>query len=107
MVIQQYDVFWVTLDPTIGHEIKKTRPCVVVSPNEVNQHIATLIIAPLTSQSHPYPTRIPTTFGKKKGWIVLDQARTIDKRRLFKKIGSLDDKTVQQIKSVFREMLVD
>ena len=107
MVIQQYDIFLVVLDPTIGHEIKKSRPCVVISPDEMNLNISTVIIAPMTTKSHAYPTRVPLTFKNKHGWIVLDQIRAVDKRRLIKRLGRLEAKTVAQIKSVIQEMLVE
>ncbi|ODS30841.1 MAG: transcriptional modulator [Candidatus Scalindua rubra] len=107
MVINQYDVFLISLDPAIGHEIKKARPCVIISPNEMNAHIATVIITPMTTKSHDYPTRIPLRFQNKKGWIVLDQIRTVDKKRLVNRIGKINTKTVNQIKSVIKEMLVD
>ena len=107
MVIKQYDVFLVSLDPTIGHEIKKSRPCVVISPDEMNKHISTVIIAPMTSQSREYPTRIPVRFMEKDGWIVLDQLRTVDKRRLIKKLGKMNIKIINNIKTIIREMLVD
>jgi len=107
MVISQYDVYWVDLDPTKGHEIKKTRPCVVISPNEMNKYIGTVIIAPMTSKSKQYPSRIEVLFNQKQGWIVLDQIRTIDNRRLIKKIGSLKKNEISKIKSLIKEMLVD
>jgi len=107
MVIKQYDVFLISLDPTIGHEIKKSRPCVIISPNEMNKYISTVIIAPMTSQSHYYPTRVPVKFKKKDGWVVLDQLRTVDKKRLIKKIGKIEHKTISSIKSIIKEMLVD
>ena len=107
MVISQYDVYWVDLEPTKGHEIKKTRPCVVMSPNEMNKYIGTVIIAPMTSKSKQYPSRIEVLFNQKQGWIVLDQIRTIDKRRLIKKVGSLKKDEISKIKSLIKEMLVD
>ena len=107
MVINQYDIFLVSLDPTIEHEIKKSRPCVIISPDEMNKYISTVIIAPMTSKSHSYPTRIPIKFMGKNGWIVLDQLRTVDKKRLIKKFGRLSQKTTDKIKSVIKEMLVD
>jgi len=106
MVIQ-YEVYLVNLDQTIGSEIKKTRPCVVISPDEMNRHLATVIIAPLTSKSHDYPSRIEVRFQKKRGWIVLDQIRTVDKRRLVKKLGAIDSMAIQKTKAIIREMLVD
>ena len=107
MVIQQYDVFLIALDPTVGHEIKKSRPCAVISPDEMNSHIATVIIAPMTTKSHAYPTRLSLTFRGKQGWVVLDQIRAVDKIRLIKKMGRLDGRSVQQVKSILREMLID
>jgi len=105
-MVNQYDVYLINLDPTIGHEIKKKRPCVIISPNEMNQHISTVIIAPMTSKSHIYPTRVSVTFQGEDGWVVLDQIRTVDKVRLIKKIGSINNRTIQKIKEVIEEMLV-
>ena len=105
--MEQYSIYLVNLDPTIGHEIKKTRPCVVISPNEMNINISTVIIAPMTTKSHIYPTRIPLTFQAKKGWIVLDQIRTVDKHRLVKKLGKLTLNKVKEVKKVLNEMLVE
>jgi len=105
--MNQYDVFLISLDPTIGHEIKKARPCAVISPDEMNRQIQTVIIAPMTSQSHAYPSRIPVRFQRKNGWIVLDQLRTVDKRRLIQRLGHLNRKTIRRIKAVIKEMLVD
>ena len=107
MVIHQYEVFLVALDPTVGHEIKKSRPCAVISPDEMNLHIATVLIAPMTTQSHPYPSRVPVGFARKNGWVVLDQIRAVDKRRLIKRLGRLDARVIARIKSVIQEMLVE
>ncbi len=107
MEIKQYDVFLITLDPTIGHEIKKSRPCVILSPDEMNKYISTIIIAPMTMQSHPYPSRVSVKFKGKNGWVVLDQIRTVDKRRLIKKLGEIDHNTINSIKSTIKKMLVD
>lgn len=107
MDILQYNVYLVNLDPTLGHEIKKTRPCVIISPDEMNKNIKTVIIAPMTTKSHNYPTRVPVTFQGTKGWVVLDQIRTIDNIRLIKKIGKITAKSINEIKAVIREMLVD
>lgn len=107
MVVKQYDVFLISLDPTIGHEIKKARPCVIISPDEMNKHISTVIIAPMTSQSHSYPTRVPIKFKAKKGWVVLDQIRSVDKKRLVKKLGRVEPNAIDNIKSIIKEMLVD
>jgi len=105
--MEQYSICLVNLEPTIGHEIKKTRPCVIISPNEMNNHISTIIIAPMTTKSHNYPTRIPLTFQGKKGWIVLDQIRTVDKRRAVKKLGKISPNKIAKVKSVINEMLVE
>lgn len=107
MVVKQYDILLINLDPTIGHEIKKVRPCVVISPDEMNRNIETVIIAPMASRGHAYPTRVPVRFKGKEGWIVLDQIRTVDRKRLIKKLGRLEQETVKNIKSVIQEMLVD
>ncbi|MCX6563051.1 MAG: type II toxin-antitoxin system PemK/MazF family toxin [Candidatus Aminicenantes bacterium] len=107
MVMRQYDIFIVDLDPTIGHELKKSRPCILLSPDEMNQHISTVIITPMTTKTHPYPTRVPLEFQGKSGWIVLDQIRTVDKSRLIKKIGELKPGTIKKVKAVIEEMLVD
>lgn len=107
MAIKQYDVFLISLDPTIGHEIKKVRPCVIISPDEMNKYISTVIIAPMTSRSHFYPTRVPIKFKRKEGWVVLDQIRTVDKKRLIKKLGKVDQKTIVKVKAIIKEMLVD
>lgn len=107
MVINQYEVYLVDLDPTKGHEIKKTRPCLVISPDEMNHAISTVIIAPMTTKSHAYPTRIEVDFENKTGWIVLDQIRTIDTTRLIKRLGKIEKTTIQQVKDTIREMLVD
>ncbi len=107
MVIKQYEVYLINLDPTIGHEIKKSRPCVVISPDEMNKYISTAIIAPLTTKSREYPTRIPIQFKGKKGWIVLDQMRTIDKSRIIRRLGKFGMPIIKRIKIIIKEMLVD
>ena len=107
MVIGRYDVFLVALDPTIGSEVKKSRPCVVISPDEMNRHLSTVIIAPMTTQPHAYPTRVPVRFAHKEGWVMLDQIRTVDKRRLVKRLGAMDATTISSMKLVIQEMLVD
>lgn len=89
MVVRRFDVFLVNLDPTVGSEIQKTRPCVVISPDEMNRHIATVIVAPMTTKGQPYPTRIACQFQGKDGQIVLDQIRTVDKTRLVKRLGQI------------------
>jgi len=107
MVVGQYDVFLVALDPTVGREIRKARPCVVISPDEMNESLGTVMIAPMTTKSHAYPTRVPLTFARTAGWIVLDQIRTVDQRRLIRKLGSIEAKAISSIKSILQEMLVD
>ena len=106
MVIHQYDVYLINLDPTIGHEIRKTRPCVVISPDEMNSHIKTVIVAPMTTKSHQYPTRVSLTFQRRAGWVVLDQIRTVDRGRLVQRLGKINVGTINQIKTVLHEMLV-
>ncbi|MGD0886973.1 MAG: type II toxin-antitoxin system PemK/MazF family toxin [Thermodesulfovibrionales bacterium] len=103
----QYDVYLINLDPTMGHEIKKTRPCLIISPDEMNDNLQTVTIAPMTTKSHDYPTRVKADFQNKTGWIVLDQIRPVDKKRLTKRLGAIDKKTVLKVKSVIKEMLVD
>lgn len=107
MVINQYEVYLVNLDPSVGHEIKKIRPCLVISPNEINHSISTVIVAPMTTKSHSYPTRIPVRFDNKNGWIVLDQIRTVDSIRLVKYLGKIKQKEIIAVKNVIKEMLVD
>ena len=93
MVANRFDVYLTNLDPKVGSEIQKTRPCLIVSPDEMNKHIRPIIVAPMTTAGKDYPTRISCTFKKKKGQIVLDQIRTIDKNRLVKKLGTIDPET--------------
>jgi mRNA interferase MazF len=95
------------LDPTIGSEIKKTRPCVVISPDEMNKYLRTVIIAPMTTSSKKYPTRVEVKHDNKEGWIVLDQIRTIDKQRIIKDLGKLSRPDIKEVKSVLKETLVD
>ncbi len=90
MVVQRFDVWLVNLDPTVGSEIKKTRPALVVSPDEMNTAIFTVIIIPMTTRGRDYPTRVPCTFQGKSGQVVLDQIRTVDKVRLVKRLGEVD-----------------
>jgi mRNA interferase MazF len=107
MDLNQYQIILVNLDPTIGSEIKKTRPCVIISPNEMNKYLETVIIAPMTSQSKKYPTRIEVKHDNKAGWIVLDQIRTIDKQRIIKVLDRLSESEVEQVKLAIKELLVD
>ncbi|MBW7891016.1 MAG: type II toxin-antitoxin system PemK/MazF family toxin [Chitinophagaceae bacterium] len=105
--ITQYDIVLVNLDPTIGSEMKKTRPCVVLSPNEMNKYLQTIIIAPMTSSSKPYPTRIEVKHKVTKGWVAIDQILTIDRVRIVKRFESLTDREIEKVKAVIQETLVD
>ncbi|MEO5912581.1 MAG: type II toxin-antitoxin system PemK/MazF family toxin [Pelobium sp.] len=107
MEVTQYQVVLVNLDTTIGSEMKKTRPCVVISPDEMNKYLQTIIIAPITSSSKSYPTRVILKNSKVKGWIVLDQIRTIDRQRVIKPLGFLTEKEILNVKSIIRETFVD
>ena len=107
MEIRQYQIILVNLDPTIGSEIKKTRPCVVISPNEMNKYLRTVVIAPMTTSSKKYPTRVSVKHDNKIGWIVLDQIRTIDRQRIIKVFGELKDFEIQELKSVLKETYID
>jgi len=104
MVVKRFDVYLINLDPTIGSEIQKTRPCLVISPDEMNQNVRTVIIAPMTSAQKDYPTRVSCTFRKKQGQIVLDQIRTIDKERLIKKLGTIDSKAQLDTISILQRL---
>jgi len=104
MEVKRFDVFLASLDPTVGHEIKKTRPCLVISPDEMNQYISTIIIAPMTTKGRSYPTRVKCTFKGKRGQIILDQIRTIDKNRLVKKLGMISKKAQMDVLQILQEM---
>ena len=104
MVISRFEVHLVALDPTIGREIRKTRPCIVVSPDEMNHNIRTSIVATMTTKGRAYTTRVPCRFGGKSGQVVLDQIRTVDQARLVKKLGRIDDRTAQRVLDVLLEM---
>lgn len=104
MGIRRFDVHLVNLDPSVGSEIKKTRPCLIISPDEMNRHIRTVIIAPMTTAQKDYPTRVPCTFQKTQGQIVMDQIRTIDKQRLVKKLGTLDAKAQSDVIAVLQRL---
>jgi mRNA interferase MazF len=107
MVIKQYEVYFVNLDPTIGCEVKKTRPCLIISPDDLNAYLKTVIIAPMTTKSHAYPSRVSLQFKGKDAHICLDQIRTVDQQRLQKKIGIIPTASIVKVKTVIREMLVD
>lgn len=104
MVIKRFDVYLINLDPTIGSEIQKTRPCLVISPDEMNRFIRTIIVAPMTSKGTSYPTRVSCKFQGKRGQIVLDQIRTVDKTRLVRRLGKIDKQTQMEVLSVLDEM---
>jgi len=104
VVVNRFDVVLINLDPTVGSEIKKTRPCLVISPDEMNRHIRTVIIAPMTSANKDYPTRVSCRFKKKEGQIVLDQIRTVDKTRLVKKLGVIDANAQLKVMSVLQQL---
>ena len=105
--VEQYSVWLVNLDPTIGAEIKKSRPAVVISPNEMNDALNTVIVAPMTTKLRNWPTRVKINFQGKEGEIALDQIRTIDKKRLVKQLGGIDSSTIVEIKRILKEMLVE
>ncbi len=107
MVAKRFEVFLVNLDPTIGSEIQKTRPCVIVSPDEMNRNISTVIIAPMTTKGREYPTRIICQFQNKDGQIVLDQIRTVDKSRLVKKIGQISQDEQREVLNILAEMFAE
>ena len=104
MEVKRFDVYLVNLDPTIGHEIKKSRPCLVISPDEMNRYISTVIVAPMTTKGRKYPTRVPCTFQGKEGQVVIDQLRTVDKIRLAKRLGKIDPDTQTNVFSVLSEL---
>lgn len=107
MVVNRVEVFLVSLDPAVGSEIRKTRPCVVVSPDETNAHIRTVIVAPMTTKGRPYPTRVDCAFRGKRGQIVLDQIRTVDRSRLVKRVGKLSDSQASEVLSVLAAMFAE
>lgn len=107
MEVRRFDVWLVNLDPTLGSEIRKTRPCLVVSPDEMNRHIATVIVAPMTTKGRTYPTRVPCRFQRKTGQIVLDQLRTVDKARLVKRLGRIGGSVQRTTLAVLGEMFAE
>ena len=102
--MNRFDVYLVALDPTLGSEIKKTRPCVIISPDESNRNLATVIVAPMTTKGRSYPTRIPCRFQGKQGQIVLDQLRTVDKVRLVKRLGRISPSVQRTLLAALAEM---
>ncbi|PKP37824.1 MAG: growth inhibitor PemK [Bacteroidetes bacterium HGW-Bacteroidetes-15] len=107
MDLKQYQIVLVNLDPSIGCEIKKIRPCVIISPDEMNKYLNTIIVAPMTTKSKKYPTRIEVKHDAKIGWIVLDQIRTIDKQRIVKILGRLSQPESKEVKSIIKETFVN
>jgi mRNA interferase MazF len=107
MVVKRFDVYLVNLDPTVGSEIKKTRPCLIISPDVMNRYIATVIVAPMTTKGRPYPTRVECSFQGKDGQIVLDQIRTVDKVRLVRRVGRIDEHTQADVLTVLAELFAE
>ena len=107
MQISQYDIVLVNLDPTVGSEIRKTRPCVVISPDEINYNLNTIVIAPMTSKSRNYPTRVKVLHNKTEGFVVIDQIRTIDKKRIVKRFSTLHPAEIKIVKAIIKETFVD
>lgn len=105
--MKRFDVYLVNLDPTIGSEIRKTRPCLIISPDEMNRYIRTVIVAPMTTRGRSYPTRVTCRFQRKSGQIVLDQIRTVDKTRLVKRLGSVDDESGSAVLRALQEMFAE
>lgn len=106
-MVKRGDIWLVALDPTVGSEIKKSRPCVIVSPPELNEHLRTVIVAPMTSKGFPAPFRVPVTHAAKKGLIVLDQIRTVDKVRLVKRVGAVNTKTLSNVLTTLQEVFAE
>ena len=103
-MVKRFDVYLVNLDPTVGHEIKKSRPCLVISPDELNRNISTVIVAPMTTKGRNYPTRVSCSFNDKKGQILLEQMRAVDKKRLIKRLGKVGSFVQAQVFSVLSEL---
>jgi mRNA interferase MazF len=103
VAVSRFDVFLVNLDPTVGSEIRKSRPCVVVSPDEMNRHVRTVVVAPLTTSSRSYPSRVQVRFAGKDGQVVIDQLRTVDKARLATRLGALDGHESSAVLAVLKE----
>ncbi|HLC23682.1 MAG TPA: type II toxin-antitoxin system PemK/MazF family toxin [Dehalococcoidia bacterium] len=107
VVTNRFDVYLVNLDPVAGAEIQKTRPCAIISPDEMNHHLRTVIVAPMTTKGRSYPSRVPCRFEGKDGQVVLDQVRTVDKARLVKRLGRLNSRTQEAILAVLAEMFAE
>ena len=104
VVIRRFDIFLITLNPVVGSEIRKTRPCVVVSPDEMNRHLRTVIVAPMTTKGRPYPTRVPCRFRNKQGMIVFDQMRAVDTSRLVRRLGRISEPTRQAVLALLSDL---
>lgn len=104
MAVSRAEVYLINLDPTVGSEIRKTRPCVVISPDEMNRSIRTVIVAPMTTKGRPFPTRVACRFQGTDGQVVLDQLRTVDKARLVRRLGELDSVTMDEVLAVLQEL---
>jgi len=107
VIIHRFDIFLISLDPTQGHEINKTRPCLIISPDEMNNFLATIIIAPMTTKARDYPTRVPVDFSGKQGAIVLDQIRTVDRSRLIKKLGTISDLEASAVLNILQKLFAE
>ncbi len=107
MVVSRFDVYLINLDPTIGSEIKKMRPCLIISPDEMNRWIATVIVAPMTTRGQPYPTRVACQFQGRDGQVVLDQIRTVDKSRLVRRLGTIDEPTQVAVLDTLAQMFAE
>ena len=107
MVVKRFDVYLINLDPTLGVEIQKTRPCLVISPDEMNAYIQTVIVAPMTTKARNYPTRVSCRFEGKDAHIVLDQIRTVDKARLIKRLGRITTRTQKEVLTVLAELFAE
>jgi mRNA interferase MazF len=107
MVITRGDVHLVRLDPTLGSEIQKTRPCLVVSPEEMNEHLRTVIVAPMTTGGRAYPWRVPCRFQRRSGFVALDQVRTVDQERLVKRLGTISGTTLERVLQAFQDMFAE
>ncbi len=103
---QRFSICLVTLNPVVGSEVSKTRPCVIISPDEMNRHLRTVIIAPMTTKGFAYPSRVPIQFKDKKGWVLLDQIRTVDKQRITKAVGTLKRNETKSVCALLQEMFV-
>ncbi len=107
MPVKRFEVYLVALDPAVGHEIQKTRPGVIISPDEMNRHIQTVIVAPMTTVRRDYPSRVPCTFENRRGQIVLDQLRTVDRKRLVRNLGKIDQQARSKVLQILQEMFAE